>query len=59
MDNYMINIDPKFPKGHQYKIYPCLFVNDKALQTPLMADTFNDRFQELIKNFNIKKFKRA
>lgn len=55
MDDYIELIDNKFPKGHSYEVYPCIFINDKALQTPLMADTFNTRFQELIKDFKIKK----
>ncbi len=55
MDEFVQLIDKKFPKGHSYEVYPCIIVNDKALQTPLMADTFNKRFQELLKDFNIKK----
>lgn len=41
-------IDTKFPTGHSYRIYPALIVNEKALQTPVMAYLFNERFQELI-----------
>lgn len=55
MDDYIQLVDSKFPKGHTYEVYPCIIVNDKALQTPLMADTFNIRFQELLKDFSIKK----
>lgn len=55
LEEHMINIDPKFPKGHVYTIYPCIFLNDKALQTPLMADTFNARFQELIVDLKTNK----
>ena len=54
-DSYMQAIDSKFPKGHTYEIYPCIIVNDKSFQTPLMADTFNVRFQELIRTNKIKK----
>ncbi len=57
MDEYIIDIDPGFPKGHSYTIYPCLIVNDKVFQTPLMSNAFNIRFQELLKGFNIKKVK--
>ncbi len=57
MDNYIQEIDPNFPKGHSYNVFPCIIVNDKAFQTPLMPDTFNTRFQELLKDFNIKKVK--
>ncbi len=55
MDKYVQKLDAKFPKGHTYEVYPCIIVNDKAFQTPLMPDTFNIRFQELLRNFNIKK----
>ena len=57
VDKYMINLDSKFPKGHTYEIYPCIIVYDKAFQTPLISEVFNNRFQELIveKNINIPK----
>ena len=55
LEEQMLNIDPKFPKGHVYAIFPCIFLNDKALQTPLMADTFNARFQELIADLKTNK----
>ena len=54
---YMKTIDTEFPEGCSYKIFPCIIVNDKALQTPLMAQTFNIRFQELLTNFDINRFK--
>ncbi len=57
MDEYIKNLDYKFPKGHSYQVYPCIIVNDKSFQTPLMAEIFNVRFQELLKDFNIKKVK--
>ena len=57
MDEHILKVDHKFPKGHSYEVYPCIIVNDKAFQTPLMANTFNTRFQELLKDFNIKKVK--
>lgn len=41
-------IDSKFFCCKSHKIYPCIIVNDKALQTPLMADIFNQRFFELL-----------
>lgn len=40
--------DNKFPIGKAYKIYPALIVNEKAIQTPLMAYIFDKRFQELV-----------
>ncbi len=55
MDNNMLALDPKFPKNHFYKVYPCIIVNDKAFQTPLMPNVFNLRFQELLKVSNHKK----
>ena len=55
MDNYVQMLDSNFPKGHTYNVYPCIILNDKVFQTPLMADTFNKRFQELIRKFKIKK----
>lgn len=57
MDEYIQLLDPKFPKSHSYQVYPCIIVNDKSFQTPLMPDTFNIRFQELVKDFNIHKVK--
>lgn len=42
-------LDPGFPKGHAYEVYPCLVLNDKVFQTPIMASVFNTRFQELLK----------
>ena len=50
-------LDSKFPKNKSYTIYPCIIVNDRALQIPLMADVFNKRFQELLINFDNKKVK--
>lgn len=55
MDDYILNVDHEFPKGHQYKVYPCIIVNDKAFQTPLMPDVFNIRFHELLIGSSNKK----
>lgn len=55
MDDHIQKLDPKFPKGHTYEVYPCIIVNDKSFQTPLMPDTFSKRFKELNANFTIKK----
>ncbi|UXP31588.1 hypothetical protein N6H18_14645 [Reichenbachiella agarivorans] len=57
MNTHIQKLDPKFRKGHSYEIYPCIIVNDKSFQTPLMPDTFNTRFQELITDFSIKKIR--
>jgi len=48
-------LDSKFPVGKTYNIYPCIIVNEKALQTTFMADTFNKRFQELLKKIKKRK----
>jgi hypothetical protein len=53
VNEYIIHLDSKFPKGQMYYLYPCIIVNDKALQTPFMADTFNKRFNELITSTSI------
>jgi len=57
VDQYIIKLDPKFPQGHTYEIHPCIIVYDKAFQTPLISEIFNNRFQELIieRNINIPK----
>lgn len=55
MDKFINIIDSKFPKDHTYEIYPCIILNDKAFQTQFMAEIFNNRFQELLIGFNIKK----
>ncbi len=55
MNDYILSLDGHYPKGHPITIFPVIIVNDKSLQTPLMADTFNIRFQELIENLSIDK----
>jgi hypothetical protein len=57
MDKYIKMVDPSFPVGKTYHIFPCVIVNEKAFQTPLMADVFNKYFLELIKSSDIKKVK--
>lgn len=44
-------IDKSFPAGKGYHIYPAIIVNEKAMQTPLMAEIFNIRFRELIEPY--------
>ena len=56
-DQHMDKLDKKFPQGKSYEIYPCIIFNDTALLTPLMADIFNIRFQELLDGFSLKKVK--
>ncbi len=55
MEKLIHSIDPKFPRGHAYTIFPCIIVNDKSFQTALISDTFNKRFKELIFKINFKK----
>jgi hypothetical protein len=57
MDSYINSLDERYPQRHSIEVYPCIIVHDKALQVPLMANTFNERFQELRKDINIKKLK--
>jgi len=48
-------VDNEFPLNKAYKIFPVIIVNEKALQTPLMAKIFQDRFVELISDkINLK-----
>jgi hypothetical protein len=55
IENLMGRLDTGFPKGHSYILYPVIVVSDKALQTVLMADIFNKRFQELLQSVNVRK----
>jgi hypothetical protein len=53
LKNVANQFDKGFPLNKNIKIYPALIVNEKALQTPLMAQVFNQRFQELLSNTEI------
>lgn len=59
LPDHVANVDPGFPQKGTIKIFPALIVNEKALQTPLMAQIFNKRFQELIAPLDLGKFKVA
>lgn len=48
-------LDSGFPRGRKYEIFPCIIVSDKVFQTPVMADVFNTRFQELIAEIDTSK----
>ncbi|MCW3128281.1 MAG: hypothetical protein JWO03_3939 [Bacteroidetes bacterium] len=50
-------LDTTFPSTGECEVYPCIVVNDKALQTALMNHVFNLRFQELITGFSDKNLK--
>ena len=41
-------IDPDFPSDSRCHIFPAIIVNEKAMQTPFMAEIFNARFKELM-----------
>ena len=53
VDESIKALDKGFPKGHAYEVYPCIIVNDKIFQTPIMASVFNDRFKELLQKATI------
>jgi len=57
MDTFMHTIDSDYPVNRIRKVYPCIIVNDKALQTAFMADVFNLRFKELLQGIKIQKMK--
>jgi hypothetical protein len=48
LDEFGPLIDSQYPKQKKVKIYPAIIVNEKAMQTPLMAHIFNSRFNEQI-----------
>jgi hypothetical protein len=57
LEKHMPDLDRKFPSRKAYQVYPCIIVSDKAFQTPLMADTFNERFKELKETINSSKIR--
>jgi hypothetical protein len=56
LQQYLMQVDPEAQAVEQYTIYPVLIVNENSFQTPLAAQIFNDRFQELIGSLNIGMF---
>jgi hypothetical protein len=48
-------IDSKFPKDKQYRVFPVIIVNEKALQTPLMSAIFQDSFEEQMMGLSFNK----
>lgn len=48
-------LDSKFPKNKNIRIFSIIIFNEKALQTPLMAKIFQDRFMELLNGFKSNK----
>lgn len=57
MYDHIQKLDSGFIKTKTYHVYPCIIINDKALQTPFMALTFDKRLKELLLNFRIDKIK--
>lgn len=55
LNETMGSLDAKFPINKSFKIYPSIIINEKALQTPLMAVNFQNRFNEIMKDFSSKK----
>ena len=49
------HVDPSFNGRQKYNIYTCVIVNDTSLQMPLIANVFNKRFGELLKNIHVEK----
>ena len=52
---FATQIDAGYSSGNPYRIFPVIIVNEKALQTPFMAQVFNLRFQELLKEVKTNK----
>ena len=52
---FIKQIDPGFPEDGNCHIFPAVIVNEKALQTPLMAEIFNERFNEMISELKFEK----
>lgn len=52
---FIKQIDPGFPEDRNCHIFPAVIVNEKALQTPLMAEIFNERFNEMISELKFEK----
>ena len=48
LDDNAKYFDPRFPSKGSFKLYPALIVNEKVLQTPIMAKVFNDYFMKAL-----------
>ena len=55
LTKHIKDVDPSYSISQNYQVYPCIIVNDTALQTPFMADVFNKRFKELMANIGVHK----
>lgn len=55
LNETMSALDNKFPFNKSLQLFPIIIFNEKALQTPLMAEIFQNRFLELMKDFKSNK----
>jgi hypothetical protein len=55
LNETMPYLDNKFPFNKLFRVFPVIIFNDKALQTPMMAHVFQERFVELLKEFKSRK----
>lgn len=55
LNETMPNVDNKFPYNKTLKVFPIIIFNEKALQTPLMAKVFQERFLEMMEDFQSNK----
>ena len=51
----ILEVDPTFPLDKNCHIFPAIIVNEKAMQTPLMAQIFNERFKEMMNDVKIER----
>lgn len=58
LEEYCLKIDSGYPKDHSRVVWPMILVHEKVLQTPLMANVFNDFFQEILKQEEISLIKK-
>ncbi|WP_342089287.1 hypothetical protein [Dyadobacter sp. OTU695] len=56
LDRFIPIFDDQYDLQGQISIFPCIIVDDFALQTPLMADVFNKVFFELLSKENFERF---
>lgn len=56
LDQNIMGIDDGLIQRKKIKLWPVIIFNEKAFQTPVMAQVFNVRFQELMTDFNSKKY---
>lgn len=57
LDENIRAIDDGLIQRRKIKLWPVIIFNEKAFQTPVMAQVFNARFQELMAGFASKKYK--